>query len=122
MNRVRLSTSAAVVACLCLVSSVLEVKQSSAQDETFGLPAERLKGLSGKLVFWDTSGGAVVLSYRDTLFKDFTAATGVRVTDDYYCCDLSKLEAQHESGNIMWDVMEIAGGAEFIVGSKRGYL
>jgi putative spermidine/putrescine transport system substrate-binding protein len=44
----------------------------------------------------------------------------VRVTTDYYCCSLSKLIAQVESGRVTWDVAEVVTGADFQLGVKKG--
>jgi putative spermidine/putrescine transport system substrate-binding protein len=96
--------------------------QSTSSSGKFNsqFPAKTYSNLSGQVVFWDASGGPVIKAKQDTIFKNYTQLTGVKVASDFYCCDLSKIEAQEQSGRVLWDVLEVPSGPDFVVGSREG--
>lgn len=55
-------------------------------------------------------GGAYANSQREAYWKPYTADTGIKVIEDEYNGELSKLKAQVESGNITWDVVDMESG------------
>ena len=60
--------------------------------------------LSGDVLFYDTSGGSVYEAEAETIFADFTADTGVTVTDDYNEA-ATKFFASAEAGSVPWSLV-----------------
>ncbi len=60
--------------------------------------------ISGDVLFYDTSGGTVYEAQAETLFADFTADTGVTVTDDYNEA-ATKFFASAEAGSVPWSLV-----------------
>ena len=78
--------------------------------------------LSGTVGFMDASGGTVAQAKNDTVWKNFTDQTGVKLQQDFQA-DTSKFVALAESGaDIPWDVLEIPTVAEFEALKAKGLL
>jgi putative spermidine/putrescine transport system substrate-binding protein len=95
----------------------------SAQELKLGnqsFPAKTFANLSGQVVWWDNAGGPTIKAYQDTIFANFAKLTGVNVVPDFYCCDLAKLQAQIQSGNVIWDALAVPSATYFFQGSGQG--
>jgi putative spermidine/putrescine transport system substrate-binding protein len=93
----------------------------SAQFPASKYPASVYKGLKGKLVYYDTSGGAATKAMDATVSKDFTALTGVPVVNDFNA-DMTKFMTAMQAGQSQWDVIEIPTKADVAQAEKKGYL
>src|SRR5690349_22941766 len=58
----------------------------------------------GDILFYDTSGGDVWTQLDATLFADYTAASGVTVTDDYNEA-ATKFFGAAEAGQVPWSLV-----------------
>ncbi len=67
--------------------------------------ADTPKGLT--VVSW---GGAYTKSQVEAYHKPFTAETGIPVTNVDYNGGIAEVKAQVESGNVMWDVVDMEVG------------
>lgn len=78
-------------------------------------------GVSGSIVFYDTSGGSVLAGYQAGLFPNFTKETGVTITDDYNDADF-KFFAAVEAGHVPWSVVAFNTVADGLRAAEKGYL
>lgn len=56
------------------------------------------------IVSW---GGASQVATRKAFFEPFTKATGVKITEDEWNGEVSKVRAMVESKNVSWDVIDV---------------
>jgi putative spermidine/putrescine transport system substrate-binding protein len=93
---------------------------TASTDEQF--PASIFGNLSGTVGFMDASGGTVAQAKNDTVWKNFTDHTGVKLQQDFQA-DTSKFVALAEANaDIPWDVLEIPTVAEFEALKAKGLL
>lgn len=52
-------------------------------------------------------GGTYQEGQRVTYFDPFTAKTGIKVTEETYSGELAKIKAQVDSGDVVWDVVDV---------------
>lgn len=52
-------------------------------------------------------GGTYQDGQRVTYFEPFTAKTGTKVTEETYSGELAKIKAQVDSGDVVWDVVDV---------------
>lgn len=79
--------------------------------------------LSGKVVWYDVSGGANTAAKTETVFEKFTAESGVRVITDFGgSASATRFFAGAEAGYVPWDVIELTGPIEFNKAIEMGYL
>lgn len=90
-----------------------------AQDAS-GSPAA-MAPISGDILFYDTSGGPVWEQLNATLFKNFTDATGVTVTDDYNEA-ATKFFAGAEAGQVPWSLVFLPTVADATNAGAAGFL
>jgi putative spermidine/putrescine transport system substrate-binding protein len=84
-------------------------------------PSASAKPISGSVLFYDTSGGTVWTALDQTLFQNFTAKTGVTVTDDYNQ-DATKFTAAAEAGSVPWSLLFLPGLSDEATAAKAGQL
>jgi putative spermidine/putrescine transport system substrate-binding protein len=107
------------LALLCAASVQAFASASSAESV---LPQAVRDQLSGDLVMHDVSGGALSRARDDTTNKNFTAETGVAVSQDFNA-DMTKFFAAMESGaEIPWSVIEFPTQGDFMRARDLGYL
>ncbi|PPF45971.1 hypothetical protein C5B85_04730 [Pseudoclavibacter sp. AY1F1] len=78
-------------------------------------------GLSGDVLFYDTSGGDVWEGLNETLFADFTTETGVTVTDDYNEAS-TKFFAAAQNGAVDWSLVFLPSLSDAQEAAEKGYL
>lgn len=78
-------------------------------------------GLSGSLVYYDTSGGSILTAYKSSVFPSFTKKTGVNIIDDFNNGD-SHFFAAVRAGRIPWSVVAFNTVADGLRAAKQGYL
>lgn len=84
-------------------------------------PAATFDGLSGQLVWRDSNGGVNTESRNATIWKDFTARTGVTMQADYQ--EEDKVFATFESGApAPWSLVEFSGLAACKRAAASDYL
>lgn len=52
-------------------------------------------------------GGTYQDGQRVTYFEPFTAKTGIKITEETYSGELAKIKAQVDSGDVVWDVVDV---------------
>lgn len=52
-------------------------------------------------------GGAYEKSQREAYFDPFTKQTGIKIVEDQYNGELSKIKAMVQSGSVTWDVVDL---------------
>lgn len=109
-----LSAMAAVFLC----SSISQMTVHAAEV----LPADVRSKVSGDVVFYDASGGAMSRARDETTNKNFTAETGVQIKADFNS-DMTKFFAAQDSGApIPWSVIEFSTQGDFLRAASQGYL
>lgn len=64
-------------------------------------------------------GGGYQDSARETLFKGFSEASGIPVTDDVYNGEMAKVYGMVETGNVTWDIIMVEA-PELVRGCEDG--
>lgn len=77
--------------------------------------------LSGTLVYYDTSGGAVTAAYKASVFPSFTDKTGVTIVDDFNNGD-SPFFASVKAGRVPWSMVAFNTVADGLRAANKGYL
>jgi putative spermidine/putrescine transport system substrate-binding protein len=77
--------------------------------------------ISGDILFYDTSGGTVWEQLDATLFADFTADTGVTVTDDYNEA-ATKFFGAAEAGQVPWSLLFLPTVNDAATAADQGFL
>ena len=107
------------LALLCAASVQAFTTASFAESV---LPQSVRDQLTGDVVLHDVSGGALSRARDETTNKNFTAETGVAVSQDYNG-DMTKFFAAEDSGaDIPWSVIEFPTEGDFIRARDAGYL
>jgi putative spermidine/putrescine transport system substrate-binding protein len=75
----------------------------------------------GDILFYDTSGGDVWTQLNETLFADYTTASGVTVTDDYNEA-ATKFFGAAESGQVPWSLVFFPTVNDARNAAEAGYL
>lgn len=122
----RKSSVVALVSLLVLTSAGLgssAVAQSiSAEFPEATFPEKIFGGLSGEVLFYDTSGGPTTEARNTTLFRRFTELTGVQFRSDFYA-DPTKFYAWMQNGTPPpWSLIELPGTSELNRAKAAGYL
>jgi len=112
-SRSLLMGAGALVAALTLASC----SDSTAAPEASDGSSE----ISGDILFYDTSGGTVWEQLDATLFADFTADTGVTVTDDYNEA-ATKFFGAAEAGAVDWSLLFLPTLNDAEQAADAGYL
>ena len=85
-------------------------------------PAKVFGGLSGSMVLYDASGGALSEARAATIGKDFTDLTKVQLVQDF-SADMTKFFATAQNGGAMpWSVIEFVTPADFFRARDGGML
>lgn len=114
-NVAKTTVAMAFAAALCLPVSTL----SNAAEV---LPADIKSKLAGELVWHDASGGATTRAREETVIKDFSAETSLKVKGDFNS-DMTKFFAAMDSGaNIPWSFIEFPTKGDFLKARDAGYL
>lgn len=128
MSRVRWNRAAAVLA-VALVSTVTAAcGNSQAPAESAGsfdpsvFPDSTFKGLNGALTWYDSSGGLTTDAKNETIWKDFTALTGLPAQAEFTDGTSAKFRAAAEAGNVPWNLIEFGTGGEFYQAANAGLL
>lgn len=79
------------------------------------------EGLSGKIAYYDTSGGQVWTVFKNTFVRDFQKATGVSVVDDYQVGS-PKFYAAQQAGRVPWSFIQNSAVSDFLTAKQKGYL
>lgn len=75
----------------------------------------------GGTVRFASYGGSYNEAIQQHYCDPFTAETGVKVSLGE-SASLALLKAQVESGNVQWDIVEVAGGSEYEIAVREGWL
>jgi len=128
MSRARVKQLAAVltvavcgavtVAC---GNSQAPVAQSGNFDPSV-FPESTFKGLDGSLTWYDSSGGLTTDAKNETVWKDFTALTGLAAQAEFTDGTSTKFRAAAEAGNVPWNLVEFGTGGEFYQAANAGLL
>ncbi|MRX44631.1 extracellular solute-binding protein [Agromyces kandeliae] len=110
-HRLLLAGAATLASAIALTSCASSGTGASSEDGA----------LSGDILFYDTSGGQVWEELDATLFADFTAATGVTVTDDYNEA-ATKFFAAAEAGQVPWSLAFLPTVNDAEKAAEEGYL
>ena len=106
------------LALALLMTSVTSTVGSAADVLRPGVAAK----LSGEIIYYDVSGGALSRARNETTNKNFTAETGVKIKADFNP-DMTKFFAAEESGApIPWSVVELGTTGDFIRARDGGFL
>lgn len=111
------STTRRLGAALAVTALAVSACGSSKSPETSSTPGE----LSGDILFYDTSGGDVWTELSQTLFADFTADTGVTVTDDYNEA-ATKFFGAAEAGQVPWSLVFFPTVNDARTAAEAGFL
>jgi putative spermidine/putrescine transport system substrate-binding protein len=84
-------------------------------------PQSTYKGLNGRVVWYDTSGGHGTDAKENTIYKNFTDLTGVRVVSDFNS-DPTKFLAAMQAGQPQWNAIEFPTVGDFLNAKAKGYL
>ncbi len=113
---------AGLVVAACASSGAGSTGGASGQFPSSIYPPAVFKGLSGNLLYYDESGGAVATAKQDTVFADFTKLTGATVTANFTDgSDTKFIAAEQNGGSVPWDLIEMDPGA-FLQAQRAGYL
>jgi putative spermidine/putrescine transport system substrate-binding protein len=111
------STTRRLGAALAVTALTVSACGSSETSETSSAPGE----VSGDILFYDTSGGDVWTELSQTLFADFTADTGVTVTDDYNEA-ATKFFGAAEAGQVPWSLVFFPTVNDARTAAEAGFL
>lgn len=84
-------------------------------------PTDSTDGISGDILFYDTSGGVVFETQAETLFADFTTDTGVTVTSDYNEA-ATKFFASADAGSMPWSLVVFPTVNDAATAAENGLL
>jgi putative spermidine/putrescine transport system substrate-binding protein len=96
--------------------------QSAGDFDSSVYPDSTFKNLSGSLTWYDSSGGLTTDAKNETVWKDFTALTGLPAQAEYTDGTSTKFRAAAEAGNIPWNLIEFGTGGEYFQAAKAGLL
>lgn len=120
---------AAAIAAVALVSTVTAACGNSAapannagEFDPAVFPESTFKGLSGSLTWYDSSGGLTTDAKNETVWKDFTALTGLQARAEYTDGTSTKFRAAAEAGNVPWNLIEFGTGGEYFQAANAGLL
>lgn len=85
-------------------------------------PSSTFSGLKGSLTWYDSSGGATTEAKESTVWKDFTALTGLPAQAEYTDGTSTKFRAAAEAGQVPWNLIEFGSGGEFFQAADAGLL
>ncbi|TQK30619.1 extracellular solute-binding protein [Arthrobacter sp. SLBN-53] len=128
MSRVRFGkVAAAITVALCSAAAVAcgnsqAPANNSADFDSSVFPESTFKGLSGSLTWYDSSGGLTAEAKNETVWKDFTALTGLPSQAEYTDGTSTKFRAAAESGNVPWNLIEFGTGGEYFQAAEAGLL
>lgn len=128
MSRVRFGkVAAAITVALCSAAAVAcgnsqAPANNSVDFDSSVYPESTFKGLSGSLTWYDSSGGLTAEAKNETVWKDFTALTGLPSQAEYTDGTSTKFRAAAESGNVPWNLIEFGTGGEYFQAAEAGLL
>jgi putative spermidine/putrescine transport system substrate-binding protein len=95
---------------------------NSANFDPSVFPESTFKGLDGSLTWYDSSGGLTTDAKNETVWKDFTALTGLAAQAEFTDGTSTKFRAAAEAGNVPWNLVEFGTGGEFYQAANAGLL
>lgn len=128
MSRPRVNRVAAVLtAVACSVAAVAcgnsqAPTQGAAQFDPSVFPDSTFKGLTGSLTWYDSSGGLTTDAKNETVWKDFSALTGLPAQAEFTDGTSTKFRAAAEAGNVPWNLIEFGTGGEYFQAANAGLL
>lgn len=128
MSRAKFRRATVVIAAaVCSVAAVAcgnsqAPVAGSADFDTAVFPDSTFKGLNGSLTWYDSSGGLTAEAKNETVWKDFTALTGLPAQAEYTDGTSTKFRAAAESGNVPWNLIEFGTGGEYFQAANAGLL
>lgn len=128
MSRARFrQATAAVTVALCSVAVVAcgnsqAPAQGAGDFDSAVFPDSTFSGLTGALTWYDSSGGLTAEAKNETVWKDFTALTGLPSQAEYTDGTSTKFRAAAESGNVPWNLIEFGTGGEYFQAANAGLL
>ncbi|MGB3486163.1 MAG: extracellular solute-binding protein [Mycobacterium sp.] len=128
MSRARFKRTAAVLAVAVCSTAAVACGNSQAPTQAAGdfdssvFPDSTFQGLSGSLTWYDSSGGLTAEAKNETVWKDFTALTGLPSQAEYTDGTSTKFRAAAESGNVPWNLVEFGTGGEYFQAAEAGLL
>ncbi|MGU3650802.1 extracellular solute-binding protein [Mycolicibacterium sp. A43C] len=128
MSRVRFGkVAAAITVAVCSAAAAAcgnsqAPANNSANFDSSVFPESTFKGLSGSLTWYDSSGGLTAEAKNETVWKDFTALTGLPSQAEYTDGTSTKFRAAAESGNVPWNLIEFGTGGEYFQAAEAGLL
>jgi len=113
-----LALMATLAACLVLIAGCGDGDDSDSSTSASGSsdPTEL-----GGTVAINGSGGQLFDLYKDVWWGPLEDKTGIE-TEDSAPADLTKLKAQVDSGNVIWDLVEVESGGQYLQAIKDGLL
>lgn len=96
--------------------------QDAANFDPSVFPDSTFKGLTGSLTWYDSSGGLTTDAKNETVWKDFTALTGLPVQAEFTDGTSTKFRAAAETGNVPWNLVEFGTGGEYFQAAEAGLL
>jgi putative spermidine/putrescine transport system substrate-binding protein len=128
VSRGKMKRAAAVLAaatCTAVVAACGNSQaptQNAAQFDPAVFPTSTFGGLSGSLTWYDSSGGLTTDAKNATVWKDFTALTGLPAQAEFTDGTSTKFRAAAESGNVPWNLIEFGTGGEYYQAVDAGLL
>jgi putative spermidine/putrescine transport system substrate-binding protein len=128
MSRARVKQLAAVLTvavCGAVTAACGNSQAPVAQSGNFDpsvFPESTFKGLDGSLTWYDSSGGLTTDAKNETVWKDFTALTGLAAQAEFTDGTSTKFRAAAEAGNVPWNLVEFGTGGEFYQAANAGLL
>src|ERR1700750_2817336 len=105
MSRAKWKRATAVLAVALVGTVVAACGNSAAPTQSAGefdpsvYPDSTFKGLTGSLTWYDSSGGLTTDAKNETVWKDFTALTGLAAKEEFTDGTSTKFRAAAEAGS-----------------------
>ncbi|MCV7226968.1 extracellular solute-binding protein [Mycolicibacterium komossense] len=128
MSRAKVKQVTAVLAVAVCSAITAACGNSQAPTQSAGdfdpavFPDSTFKGLNGSLTWYDSSGGLTTDAKNETVWKDFTALTGLPAQAEFTDGTSTKFRAAAEAGNVPWNLIEFGTGGEFYQAANAGLL
>ncbi|WP_422749219.1 extracellular solute-binding protein [Mycobacterium sp. WMMD1722] len=128
MSRAKMKRAAAVLTVAACSALAVACGNSQAPAQGAGdfdpavFPDSTFKNLSGSLTWYDSSGGLTTEAKNETVWKDFTALTGLPAQAEFTDGTSTKFRAAAEAGNVPWNLIEFGTGGEYFQAAQAGLL
>ncbi|BBY28501.1 extracellular solute-binding protein [Mycolicibacterium sediminis] len=128
MSRAKIRRTASAVTVAIFGAAAIACGNSQAPERAAGafdpavFPESTFQGLSGSLTWYDSSGGLTTDAKNETVWKDFTALTGLPAQAEFTDGTSTKFRAAAEAGNVPWNLIEFGTGGEYFQAANAGLL